>query len=56
MIDICKEDNVRYVFSLNRYKLGKSVKKPFCSCVAVLNYQGAEVRIVFVFSWFIRIF
>ena len=46
---ICVEQNVPCIFALSKNKLGKTVKKFTATCVAVLNYHGAEVRLNHVF-------
>jgi len=42
---LAAESECPVVFSLGRWKLGKACRRPVAiSCVAVLNYHGANVR------------
>lgn len=48
IIAACNDNSTRYVFALSRFVLGAAVKKRSVSCVAILNYDGAEVPFDFV--------
>lgn len=39
----CDEDEVPYLFSIRRWKLGRiMLKKVPVSCIGIINYDGAE--------------
>lgn len=46
VVEIARKEDVNYYFTLSRRKLGNIMLKYMpISCVGILNYEGAEVRI-----------